>query len=213
MHPAIVSFFEDTGALELLVQSRWRFPFSVVWFFARPIMRWIGQLVLPRRTARIATELYALDPAVDGRADARAVIRTYASGEPFQVVGYATWERAGIRYMSASFPLPLGSTNGILRLDPLPGDGHFVAVALTSERRGDDAGIWFVVGPLAFRAPLAERLELFAPGMPGAPDVDPELLPGATILGRHEQRLFGIRFVTHRYGFRPRAARRAAPGD
>lgn len=39
--------------------------------------------------------------------------------------------------------------------------------------------------------------------MAGAPEV---ALPGATIAGRHEQRFFGLRFVTHVYAMRPRPA-------
>jgi hypothetical protein len=39
---------------------------------------------------------------------------------------------------------------------------------------------------------------------PGAPpDLDPSEFPGTTVIGRHEQRLFGVRFVTHDYWFRP----------
>lgn len=39
--------------------------------------------------------------------------------------------------------------------------------------------------------------------MRAPPELDPAVLPGATIVGRHEQRVFGIRMVTHDYWFRP----------
>lgn len=206
--PAIVAFFEDTASLELRIESRWRFPFSIGWRLMRPVMRWIGQFVLPVRTGRILAHVHALDASKDGRSDARAVIRTYAdTREVFQVVAYATWQRGGARYMSAAFPLPAGQILGILRLDALDGGG----VALTSERRaGDDAGVFACIGPFTIRAPLGERIELWAAGTPGVPtDLDSSPEEGATLVGRHEQRLFGVRFVTHRYWFR--AADRALP--
>lgn len=206
IHPAIVVFFEDTASLELRIESRWRFPFSIAWRLFRPLMRWIGQFVLPVREGRILTRVLPVSTAADGRSDARIVIRTYAgSGDVMQVVSYATWRRDGTRYMSAAFPLPGGQILGILRLDAIDDDGGEIAVALTSARRdGDDAGVRVVFGPVALRTPLGERLSLWAPGMRGAPDdVDPSAFAGTTIVGLHEQRLFGLRFVTHRYWFRP----------
>lgn len=186
--PEVVAFFEDTAGLDLHIRSRWRFPFSIGWWLVRPILRWIGQLVYPNDEARIVTRALALDPEADGRSDARAIIRTYVdTGDVMQAVSYATWEREGTRYMSAAFPLPFGRLMGILRLDPLEKG----AVFLTS--RGGDAGVWYVLGSLAIPMPFGERLEL-------APSTgDPE----ATILGRHEQRIFGIRVVTHQYRFWP----------
>jgi hypothetical protein len=209
VHPAVVVFFEDTASLELLVRSRWRFPFSVAWRVARGVMRLVGQFVLPVREARIVTRVHGLDAERDGRADARAVVRTYddGSGGVMQAVAYATWERDGTRYMSAAFPLPGGHMAGILRLDAIAEDDEGrLAVALTSSSRADDdAGVWFVVGPLAFPSPFGERLELYAAGTPCAPrDLDADGgFPDATIVGRHEQRFFGVRFVTHHYWFRP----------
>jgi hypothetical protein len=118
IHPAVVAFFEDTGGLDLVIRSRWRFPFSISWAIFRHVMRWVGQFVLPLREGRIATRVHGLDAARDGRSDARAVIRTYVDGgDVMQAVAYATWERDATRYMSAAFPLPGGHVAGILRLD------------------------------------------------------------------------------------------------
>jgi len=207
--PALVVFFEDTSGLALHIRSRWRFPFSIAWRVGRVLARWMGQLVLPRNEARIRTEAFALD-ARDGRADARAIIRTYdGTGEVMQAMAYATWERDGTRYMSAAFPVPGACLMGLLRLDAIAEhEGEVQAVALTSARRdGDDAGVWLVRGRLAIPMPLGERLELWAPGTAGAPAEDPPPgLPEATILGRHEQRFLGILFVTHYYWFWPVAS-------
>jgi hypothetical protein len=207
VHPAIAVFFEDTASLELLVRSHWRFPFSLVWRVVRPLMKWIGQFVLPLREGRIATRLLALDPARDGRADARAVIREYTgSGDVMQVVAYATWAAGDARFMSATFPLPGGHIAGILRLDRIAEDEDGrLAVALSSASRdGDGAGIWYVLGSRGLRAPLGEHISLWAAGTSCAPpELDRDVLEGATIVGRHEQRAFGVRFVTHDYWFRP----------
>lgn len=207
VHPAIAAFFEDTASLELHVRSHWRFPISLVWRLVRPIMQWVGQFVLPLREGRIATRILALDPARDGRSDARAVIREYSDGGAvMQVVAYATWEKGGARFMSATFPLPGGHVAGILRLDRLAEDseGRLAVVLTSASRAGDGAGIWYVLGSLGLRAPLGERISLWAAGTDCAPaGIDPAVLEGTTLLGRHEQRAFGVRFVTHEYWFRP----------
>jgi len=199
VHPAVAAFFEDTGGLELVIRSHWRWPFSWLWWLWRHVMRLIGQFVLPLREARVTTAVHALDAAADGRPGARAVIRSYAdTGRVMQVVAYATWTRGDRSYMSAAFPLPGGQVAGILRLDPLPED----AIELTSRRRDrDDAGVWLVLGPLALRSPFGERIRLWPCTTPASP------LPGATLAGEHVQTLFGIRFVTHHYWFRPVADR------
>lgn len=211
VHPAIVAFFEDTSGLDLHIRSEWRFPFSIGWRCFRWFMRWVGQFVLPIDEARIATRTFALDTERDGRADARCVVRLYAdTGEVMQAVAYATWERDGTRYMSAAFPMPGGQVAGFLRLDAIGEEAGRVAVALTSASRGgDDAGVWFVLGSrLALPSPFGERLELWAPGMDGAPNerapgLEPRIAEKVTIVGRHEQRFFGVRFVTHHYWFWP----------
>jgi hypothetical protein len=207
IHPAIVPFFEDTGALDLTIESRWRFPFSVAWWFGRLIMAALGQFVLPRGRARIATQVLALDRARDGRDDARGVIRTYVdSGDVMQVVAYATFEREGMRFMSAAFPLLFGHVAGFLRLDAIAEDDDGrLAVELTSTRRDDDdAGVWFVLRGLPVRIPFGESLRFWAPGMRGAPpDLDPTEVADTTIIARHEQRFLGIRLVTHDYWFCP----------
>jgi hypothetical protein len=217
IHPAVVAFFEDTASLDLFVRSRWRFPFSVVWRLFRFVLAAIGQFVLPLDEARIRTRVLAIDRARDGREDARAVIRTYAdTGDVMQAVAYATWHREGTRYMSAAFPMPGGHVAGVLRLDAIDEDDDGrLAVALTSRARdGDDAGVWLVLGSIGVPSPFHERLELWPAGAKAAPpELDVSVWPGATIVGRHEQRLFGIRFVTHHYWFRPAAHSRGGARD
>lgn len=206
VHPDVARFFDDTASLELHIVSHWRFPFSIVWWFLRPVMALIGQFVLPRHEARILTRVHAVDTARDGRADARIVIREYAqTGQVMQAVAYATWAKGDTRFMNAAFPLPLGHLTGLLRLRVVGEDDQGrLAVGVTS-RGGSGAGVWYVIGGVAIPLPLEEQLDLWAPSMPTAPrPLDLDVLPGTTIVGRHEQRCCGIRMVTHRYWFRPR---------
>lgn len=200
--PRVVAFFDDTAGLDLHIRSRWVFPFSIFWRALFFVVRAVGQFVYPRDEGRIVTRVFAVDRDRDGRADARGILRTYVdSDDVMQAVSYATWERAGKRFMSAAFPMMFGRMMGVLRMDPL-GDG---GVVLTSKRvNDDDAGVWFAIGSVAIPMPLGERLELWPPEAAGAPtEAAPDGIPDATILGRHEQRLFGIRFVTHYYWFWP----------
>lgn len=198
--PRVAAFFVDTAGLELHIRSRWVFPFSLLWSLAFHVARGLGQFVYPRREGRVLTRAFAVDRAKDGRDDARGIVRTYrGSGDVMQAVAYATWARDGSRFMSAAFPLLLGRLMGLLRLDALGAGG-----AVLSSRAGRDAGVWFVLGPVAIPLPLSERLELWPPGAAGAPaEPAPEGVPAPTILGRHEQRLCGVLVVTHHYWFWP----------
>lgn len=205
--PRVVAFFEDTANLELHIQSRWVFPFSIAWRALFHLVRAMGQFVYPRREGCVVTRVFSVDRAKDGRPDARGVVRTYAGRERdvMQAVSYATWERDGKRFMSAAFPMLFGRLMGLLRLDPF---GERGAVLTSTRADGDDAGVWFVLGPLAIPLPFRERLELWPPDEAGAPTADaPTLEAVPTLLGRHEQRLFGIRFVTHHYRFWPRTTK------
>ncbi len=209
VHPHVRRFFEDTAGLELFIHTRWRGPFVVLWWLLRPLMCWFGQFVLPRREARILTRCFPLDRTRDGRPDARGVERFYGdTGEVFQVAAYATWEHAGVHHMHASFPMPFGQVAGLLRLDPLRADRQGLhGVTLTSRRRRgrpeDRARVWLLIGRFALPSPLGEQLSLWAPGAPDCPVPANPACPDATILGCHEQRLFGVRFVRHYYWFRP----------
>jgi hypothetical protein len=202
-----VAFFERTSQLELLVLPAWRRGFRLgarLWGWLATL---VGQLRLPLSPGVIATRVFAIDAAADGRPGARACIRTYADGSPMQIVAYASYRRGDVGYLSVAFPFPGCALNGVLRLDAIGEDSEGrLAVALSSEPReghDDDVGIWLLLGPLRLRLPLSETMSLWAPGAPGAPSFQQEIFPGATIVGRHEQRLFGVRFATYTYGFRP----------
>lgn len=206
VHPAIVVFFDDTASLELLIRSHWRFPFSLAWRIFRPLMRWIGQFVLPLDEGRIVTRVFGLTDSASG---ARAVIREYVDdGGVMQVVSYASCEGNAGRLMSVTFPLPGGHIAGFLRLDRIGEDreGQIAVELSSSGRGGDGAGIWFVLGGVRLPTPLGERMALWAPGMECAPpELDSAVFPGTTLVGRHVQRCFGVRMVTHDYWFRPLA--------
>lgn len=208
VHPEVQVFFTNTESLSLFIRSAWRFPFSVVWLVARPLLRLMGQFALPAREATIDTEVQPLDKTKDGRDDARAIIRTYKdSGDTMQAVAYATWKRGEKRFMSAAFPLPFCQLTGLLRLDVAArGEGADAGITLTSERAdGDDAGVYLVVGNVAVRTPFGERFSLW-PASSSVVAGEAYEKPSATIIGVHEQSFLGVRLVTHRYWFRPRGA-------
>lgn len=197
--PQVAAFFVDTAGLGLHIRSAWRFPISLLWWLVRPFMRWVGQFVYPAHEGRVVTRAFAIDRERDGRSDARGIVRTYEDGGAMQTVAYATWARGGVRFMSAAFPVPFGQVLGILRLDPLEGGG---AVLTSRRHEGDDAGVWMKFGPLALPAPFGERIEL-RPAT--SDDACPDNIPAPTIVGVHEQRLFGVRMVTHHYWMWPSA--------
>lgn len=211
--PAVRRFLERTGELELVVHSRWSWWAWPLWRLARPIFGAVGQLVLPLRQATIRTRLLALDAARDGRAGARAVVREYAdTGRPMQIMAYAVYAAVDGPYMSTALPLPLGNLTGLLRLEAIgeDRDGR-VAVRLTSD--APSGGIWFVTPLVALRLPLRETLSLWGADMECAPaDLDPGVVHGMVLVGRHEQRLFGALTVTHDYWFYPRPSKSDPPG-
>jgi hypothetical protein len=209
VHPSVAAFFLAPATLRLRVQSTWHGPFALLWRWMRPVLGAVGQFYLPRDRAVIDARTLALDPARDGRPDARGVLRSYLDRRVMQVVAYATLRAGGAGYMSTAFPLPFGALCGVLRRDPLGGEhGGALGARLTSRRvRVDEpTGIWFapLVGP-AFPLPLEETIDLW----PAAAAAAPEALragaaPGDTLVGRHVQRLSGARFATHAYWFAPR---------
>ena len=200
-------FFEDTASLELRIVPSWRAGVRLcarAFFF---VMRRVGQFVQPLAEAIVETRIVGIDRNRDGRHDARGVVRTYAgTGRPMQIVGYATSLMAGVPMMNAAFPLPVGNLTGLLRLELVregesgPVDG----ARLTSKRRRgsrDASGVWLVWGPLRIPMPLSETMSLTV-----ASAEDARSFRGATIAGRHDQWLFGVRVVSYAYLFRPLAS-------
>lgn len=211
IHPAARRFLERTGELELVVHSRWSGWAWPLWRVARPIFGAVGQLVLPLRQATIRTRLFALDAAADGRPGARGVVREYAdTGRPMQTMAYAVHAAADGPYMSTALPLPLGNLTGQLRLEAIDEDPDGrLAVRLTSD--APSGGVWFVTSLVALRLPLRETLSLWGADMECAPaDLDPGVVRGTVLVGRHEQRLFGALAATHDYWFYPRLSKSEA---
>jgi hypothetical protein len=195
------AFFEDPGSLELRIRSRWRGAFRLAWRAMRVAMRAVGQLVMPLDGATVRARMVALDGAREGRADARAVVRTYEdTGEVFQVFAYGVAVIDGAPRMSVAIPLPGGHLAGLLRLAV---EGASVALSSRPASRDDPSGVWFVTPRFSFRMPLEETLRFWRAGDAGAPEVE-GAWPGVTFVARHEQRLWGALVVEHAYAFRPR---------
>ena len=211
--PRVAVFFLDTGSLELHVRPRWSLPFLPGAILFRLVATLLGQLRLPLRPARVLTRLLALDGARDGRDGARGVLRVYDDGSPMQVVAYAVSPVEGgapPAHMRVAFPVPFGVLQGFLALSLLDGGGAELASAPS---RGG-GGVWLSLGRRSFRSPFAEVMRLWPAGSPAVPpDLREAGDDGATIVGTHEQTLFGVRFVRYRYRFRPIAAATARPLD
>jgi hypothetical protein len=135
--PAIHPFLLDPASLEIRIESGWRGLFALAWRVVRPLFGFIGQLQYPLRNAVIRVRTLALDPARDGRADVRGVIRQYvnAGASVMQVMAYATWRENDRGYMSAAFPFPPGALCALLRMDLLDTpDPSRSGIRLTSRR-------------------------------------------------------------------------------
>lgn len=212
VHPAVAPFFLAPGSLELRVESRWHHVFALVWWLLRPVMGWLGQLHLPRKHATVHVRTVALDSKRDGRSRVRGVLRLYDDGSVMQVMAYAIYEDGRAGYMSAAFPFPYCTLNGVLRMDALAtsegsrGCGVRLTTRASEHGYGGSEGIWLAParGP-ALPLPLGETLCLWGADDPSAPrEVREAMRAGETLVGVHEQRLCGLRFATHYYWFRPR---------
>jgi hypothetical protein len=205
IHAAVRAFFEDCAGLELLIVPRWSFGFRLAGLLWHAIARVVGQLSVPIRPSMISVRVVALC-AGDGPEHPRGVIRCYAdTGRAMQVMAYGVTVHGARRYLNASFPLPLSHLTGLLRLDPIVTvDDQASGVSLSSRRShpSDRSGIWWVTRWFHMRVPLEETLSLWA--VADAPDdLAASELEGCTLVGVHEQRIFGLCFVRHRYWFRP----------
>lgn len=207
IHPAVVDFFERTADLELMLQPRWSRGFRLLSRLYRAAADLIGQLRVPLAQERVLTRIVALRGEADGRPFARGVLRIYDDGSPMQVLSYAIHRGQGAGYLSVAFPFPWSCLNGVLRLDAIGQDREGrLAVELTSERRPghDDAtGVWLALGPLKIPLPFSETMKLWPLKSCDCPeDIDPDAMPGATLVSRHEQQIFGVTFVRFTYYFR-----------
>jgi len=198
-HPAVRTFFARTASLTLRIESRWSWWAGWLWRLARPWFVRAGQLTTPVTHSVMHTEMVALDDTREGRPGAVGVIRTHDDGRVMQVVAYAVTD--GL--LSVAFPTPLGTLTGLLRLEVIAEEEGGVALALSSV--GGDAGVFLTVGGRPWRAPLGERMALWAPSMRACPaDLATTEHPRAVLVGEHVQRAFGVAMVRHRYWFVPR---------
>lgn len=205
MHPSVRPFFEQTSALEFVAVPRFGAFFKVLFALYRVVAVLMGQLCNPLHESRVRCAVRPIDEARDGRRGARACVRWYEpSGAVMQAAAYGLHTEGDTTFMSVAFPLPFSCLTGLLRLDLLPSGPGGNAASLSSEPRGDGAGVFFSLGPLSLRMPLGETMTLYEPDSPALPDfVDRYHVPHATIISVHEQRLFGRRFVRFTYYFSP----------
>lgn len=220
--PEVGDFFERTSSLVLEVEPGWAaWVVAFVWLWHG--VAWvIGQLCLPVVRSTIETTLCALPADLPGRVGSRGLWRCYAGRrKTMQVVVYSLLEHDGERHMSAVFPLPGAALEGVLRFETVTHDGDdgrvLAGARLTSHprpgRAGDPVGV-FLHTPLGcVRLPFDETLTLWAADAPHAPGAlrAAAATRGDTLVGLHEQRLFGVVMGRHRYGFRPVPGRAIRP--
>ncbi len=210
--PAVREFFLRTRSLALRIEPRWRWWAVVFGWAWHGAARVLGQLCVPVVRAEIVTEVLGLAERASGRRAARGVLRRYArSGAAMQVIVYGVYEDRGEGFMSACFALPGSALEGILRIECVDEDPRGLCGArLTSEpraaREGDPVGVFLETRWGRMRLPLGETLTLWDARSPSAPKelTDPSRCwEGCTVVGVHEQRLFGAVMVRHAYWFRP----------
>lgn len=200
--PSVVEVLEQTARFEFLAIPGWQRGFRLAARAFGWLMGRVGQLRMPLAPALILTRTVGLDEAADGRPGARGVLRRYEDGGVMQVLAYAACPIEGAGYLSVAFPFPWSCLNGLLSLDAASEGPAPLAVALTSEGRGGAAGIWLAVGRWWLRVPFAETMSLWPAGHPAGPRAELSLLPGASVISVHEQRLLGLTFARHTYLFR-----------
>ncbi len=217
--PSVRAFFEQTASLALTIEPEWSWwarGYGRVW---HALARRVGQLCIPVERSQIETMVTAPVATLRDRACLRAVVRRYESepSKTMQAIAYSVLEANGEGMMSASFPLPGAVLEGILRLECIDEDDRGLCGArLTSDRRpsraSDPVGVFLHTRWGRARLPLGETLSLWDARSPRAPRALRESPDGerATVVGLHEQRLFGALLVRHRYWFSAAGPGRAA---
>ena len=198
LSPSLRAFFEQTAALVLRVESRWRPLVWPFWLLGRCFLLLIQQLVYPVHRAQVRTRVVALDPLRAG--PGRGVVRTYESGGAFQIFLYSVRAGSAGPQTDVLIPLPCSHLHGRLRLDRISDS----QVCWTSQRTAVDptTGVWLVLGRWSLKLPLGESITLWDAASQLCPAAVRATDPGARFYGRHVQKLFGIALVTHTYAFR-----------
>lgn len=203
IHPAIRTFYEQTEQFSLSVRAQWKRGFR----FWAPIYRFfssrIGQLNFPLAISSnqdfLESHILPINQTMDGRTGARAWIRTYReTEEAMYVAAYANHPIANLRFINIAFPVPDGNITCILRLETMSVGN----VLLTTRPLPDTMkyeGVYFVNGFRPIRLPAQETIRIWAVGTPGMPADLASWSGTATLLARHDVRLFGIKLLTLDY--------------
>lgn len=215
VHPDVRAFYERTSEWSLRVSPTWHWPFRTGGrLFVAFARRVLGNLVLPihdEDDATVSTRVVSLDAARDGREAARGYVRAWRRGPDAPdrrsdavnfVAAYATHRSAspaGLRYLSAAFPLPRACLVAVLRFEDggVPGGLSLSSAPARGEGPGDE-GMFVVLprrrgGALALRLPLDEHIAV-EPAREGA------------LTALHETRVLGLRCFTLRYTIVPARA-------
>jgi hypothetical protein len=203
IHPAIRTFYEETELFSLSVRAQWKSGFRFVAHIYRFFSSRIGQLNFPvgvsSDTDFLESHILPINQTMDGRTGVRAWIRTYKeTEEAMYVAAYANHSTEGLKFINIAFPMPGGNITCILRLESMQG-GHVLLTTIPLPNTMKYEGVYFVNRFLPMRLPAQETIRVWAVGKPGIP-ADLESWSGtATLLARHDVRLFGIKLLTLDY--------------
>ena len=185
VNEAIRDFYENTVDYDLRVVPHWKWWSAwagATWY---ALARRMQQTVFPRAGEQhdIASRVFALDGARDGRHAPRAWVRTFPDRRSMYVAAYSTHRRDDRAYMNIAFPFWRSNMASILFPANLRGDGLRLDTITTPAT--PDAGIWQVtpLGPV--RLPLREFIDVW--------------MDGETMRAVHELRAFGVCYLTLDY--------------
>ncbi|MBV9894689.1 MAG: YndJ family transporter [Chloroflexi bacterium] len=206
--PRIRDFYEHTAAYNLRITPEWQPGWSAPARLYAHASRRVEQMNFPVANTPDAEALTScilpVAPALDGRSNVRAWIRTYAdTGRAIYVALYAPYVDGVQRLMHITFPLPGGNLASLLRLDSLPGaEGHCglrLSTLPVDALHNGVQGVYLRLGWLSLRLPVNETICVWTSDMPESARCLGPLSDGAELLARHQIWLCGRHVLTLGY--------------
>ena len=210
VNPRVRDFYENTAQYRLLVRPQWQKGFRSIGGLLRKIGSGVGQMRFPIEPERnhdtIASQIVPLNDNADGRQNVRGWIRTYEpTHEAMYVAAYSVHSFRDRSFMNIAFPLPAGNLTSILDLTWLnvsTGDGLLLTSFQHDSAHIGDQGVYLASAFCAVRLPINETIQVWSREQAPA-DVIRDFPPGATVFGRHDMWIFGLKFLILDYAIYP----------